>query len=386
MRFLQAIALSLVAGVCHSSPNKVRAFNPAELQKLLEQRLEVQARAGKSLINTFPFNQQEQPEHHGEGHGEGHGAGHGAGHHGAGHGEESSAVRSSIRLPERQSQQARYSPTAEDEGSAPPFDEVASSDPGRDGKRCIEKVEMVEETVYDDVVQCDHSYDKRCHTTYITNYETQQEEECDENYRKSCFIEYQQVATDEDVEICRRPLVKDCNVQGPEICRTEYESECWTKQEEHEVEDDVVTCITVIDEKCEDETSGYTTSTKCHKWPREECSVEKKTVKKYTPITGCTKEPREICAPAGCGFTEGAEECYTTTKTIISDQPKETCSLEPQRTCKHVSKLVPKLEPSEECVDVPKEVCTRAKTNPRKIKKPVIKKWCYVPSEESGLA
>merc|ERR1711892_1367872 len=33
----------------------------------------------------------------------------------------------------------------------------------------------------DDVVQCDHSYDKRCHTTYVTNYESQQEEECEEN-------------------------------------------------------------------------------------------------------------------------------------------------------------------------------------------------------------
>ena len=29
------------------------------------------------------------------------------------------------------------------------------------------------------------------------------------------------------------------------IFRTEYESECWTKQEEHDVEDDVVTCKTV---------------------------------------------------------------------------------------------------------------------------------------------
>ena len=33
---------------------------------------------------------------------------------------------------------------------------------------------MIEETEYDDVVQCDHSYDKRCHTTYVTNYESQQ--------------------------------------------------------------------------------------------------------------------------------------------------------------------------------------------------------------------
>ena len=51
-----------------------------------------------------------------------------------------------------------------------------------------------------------------------------------------------------------------------------------------------------------------------------------------------------------------------------------------------MTKLVPKLSPKEECVDVPKEVCTRSRTNPRKVKKPVVKKWCYVPSEESGLA
>ena len=28
----------------------------------------------------------------------------------------------------------------------------------------------------------------------------------------------------------------------------------------------------------------------------------------------------------------------------------------------------------------------RSKANPRKIQKPVIKNWCYTPSEESGLA
>ena len=78
--------------------------------------------------------------------------------------------------------------------------------------------------------------------------------------------------------------------------------------------------------------------------------------------------------------------CYDKTQTVVQDAPKEECALEPQRTCAHVTKLVPKLEPDEECVDVPKEVCTRSKSNPRKVKKPVVKKWCYVPSEESGLA
>merc|ERR1712025_9948 len=272
------------------------------------------------------------------------------------------------------------------EGESVSFADVAGASPGADAKKCIDKVEMVEETEYDDVVQCDHSYDKRCHTTYVTNFESQQEEECEENFRKSCFIEYEQIAFNETVEICRTPLVKNCDAQGPEICRTEYESECWTKQEVHEVEDDVVECKTEVEEKCEDETSGYTTNTKCSKWPKEVCAVSKKPVKKYTPITGCTKEPREICAPAGCGFKEGAEECYDKKQTVVQDAPKEQCSLEPQRTRKHVTKLVPKLTPTEECVDVPKEVCTRSRTNPRKVKKPVVKKWCYIPSEESCLA
>merc|ERR1712002_701020 len=48
-------------------------------------------------------------------------------------------------------------------------------------ERDVDKVEMIEETEYDDVVQCDHSYDRRCHTTYVTQYESQQEEECEEN-------------------------------------------------------------------------------------------------------------------------------------------------------------------------------------------------------------
>lgn len=30
-------------------------------------------------------------------------------------------------------------------------------------------------------------------------------------------------------------------------------------------------------------------------------------------------------------------------------------------------------------MDIPKEVCVRAKVNPRKTKRPIIKKWCYSP-------
>merc|ERR1712010_93145 len=325
------------------------------------QRVTAEPRDERSLAGTFPFNANNGQDHHGN-------------HH------EEPARRSFSDLPARDQRQRQG------DNVDVSFPAVAAAGPGADGKRCIDKVEMIEVTEYDDVAQCDHSYDRRCHTTYVTNYESQQEEDCVENFRKSCFIEYEQIAFNETVEVCRNPLVKDCTIKGPRICRTLYESECWTKQEVHDVEDDVVECTTEVEETCEDNTSGYTTSTKCSKWPKEVCSVSKKPVKKYTPITGCTKEPREVCSEDGCGFSEGDPECYDKVQTVVQDAPKEQCNLEPQRTCKHVTKLVPKLEPTEECVDVPKEVCTRSRTNPRKVKKPVVKKWCYVPTEESGLA
>ncbi len=42
------------------------------------------------------------------------------------------------------------------------------------GERCIEKVVLVQETEYDDVIECKHSYSERCHTTYTTDYQPQQ--------------------------------------------------------------------------------------------------------------------------------------------------------------------------------------------------------------------
>ncbi len=33
-------------------------------------------------------------------------------------------------------------------------------------------------------------------------------------------------------------------------------------------------------------------------------------------------------------------------------------------------------------MDVPKEVCTRQRRNPRRVNRPVIKKWCYTPTND----
>merc|ERR1712033_41674 len=312
-------------------------------------------RRGKNLRGTFPFNQrngnQAASHHH-------------AHHHEHAHHDHHQAVDA------RGSRQGGGDDVALDIGS------IAAA-----GERCIDKVVMVEETEYDDVIECKHSYTQKCHTT---DFEPQQEEECEENFIKNCFIDYRKIASEEKIEFCHTPLI--CDGPGEIQCRTVYESQCQTRYHEHDVEDDVVECETVQEEKCEDVTQGYTTEKKCTKWPKQVCKKDRKNVKKYSPETECKKVPRELCGPSGCDLKPGPEECFDKKETVVSEVPEETCNLEPQKQCKHVTKLVPLLKPAEECVDIPKEVCSRSRTNPRKVQKPVVKKWCYVPTAQSGLA
>ncbi|XP_040576402.1 uncharacterized protein [Lepeophtheirus salmonis] len=324
-------------------------------------------RGQRSLLNTFPFNSGERGTAASEDHEHVHEH---LAHeeHGHAHDESQEFEASENRL-------------ARQGGDDVPLDigSIAAA-----GERCIDKVVVVEETEYDDHIECHHSYSERCHTTYTTDFEPQQEEKCEENFKKSCFIEYKKVAIDETIKFCHTPFI--CEGEGPEECKTVYESECTTRYHEHDVEDDVVNCETIQEEKCEDVTQGYTTEQKCTKWPRQVCTSEKKNVLKYSPQTECKKVPRELCGPSGCVLQPGPEECFDKKETIVQEVPEENCNLEPQKSCKQVTKLVPSLKPVEECVDVPKEVCSRSRKNPRKVQKPVVKKWCYVPSAASGLA
>jgi len=248
------------------------------------------------------------------------------------------------------------------------------------GRKCVNKVMMREETEYDEVLTCDHSYDKRCHTSYVTKYEPHQEEECDEKFRKVCTIEYEQKAVHEMVEVCITPFIENCDIEGKKVCTTVYESECFTRQIVHNVTDDVANCKTVEEKKCKEVNEGYKTVEKCDVWPKEECVLEQKAVLKYTPHTSCQKVPREMCYNKKCGV----KECQDKVKTVVIDNPVEQCDMEPIRTCKHVTKLVPKLASAQDCIDVPKEICARSKVNPRKVKKPSIQKWCYTPDRKDS--
>ena len=85
------------------------------------------------------------------------------------------------------------------------------------------------------------------------------------------------------------------------------------------MEDDVVDCKTVYDEKCQPVQNGYTTETKCTKWPRVECTKQTIPVVKHTPDCRCEKKPRELCGPSGCDLKPGPEKCWDERQTVVQE-------------------------------------------------------------------
>ena len=243
---------------------------------------------------------------------------------------------------------------------------------------------MKEETQYDELVTCDHSYDERCHTSFITSYQPHQEQECDERFSKICWISYESQAVNEAVEECVTQQVKDCSEPGPEECTTVFDTVCETHQDAHDVEDDVVNCKTVDKEMCKIVTTGSLEEERCEVWPQEQCEVKKQVVRKFSPRVECEKVGREMCT-AGCSIKEAEPVCREKVKAVVVNNPVEECTMEPQKTCKQTTKLLPALEPRQECVQVPKEICSLSKT-PRRIKVPFIQKWCYDPEDVAEQA
>ena len=173
------------------------------------------------------------------------------------------------------------------------LDMIHGLEPDENGQRCVNKTMLRRETEYDEIIKCDHSYDERCHTSYVTNYVPHYEQECEEKFRKVCVISYEQKAVTDMVEECTTPLVPDCNRDNvPEVCRIVYDTVCDTKQETYEVEEQFPNCTTVNMEK------------KGEVWPVQQCSVETRRVTHSNPRTECRKEPRELCAPGDCPLVE----------------------------------------------------------------------------------
>lgn len=201
---------------------------------------------------------------------------------------------------------------------------------------CITKDEEITSLQKDPILECTHKNIEKCHYTYVTQFDTAQEEVCEENFEKSCQVTFKQQAFNETIKKCYKPIEKICDGSGPQQCKTVYESACTTRY------------------------------------------IEKQPGK-FVGDTSCEKLPIEICG-AGCTAQEGAEECHDKVITSLIDVPEETCDLNPQKTCRFVTKLVPKLKPKAECTIIPKETCLLKFTQPQQVKKTLKTKWCQDPT------
>ena len=206
------------------------------------------------------------------------------------------------------------------------------------GLCCVEKEETVTSLEKEPILECTHKNVEQCHYTYVTQFTPAQEEVCEENFEKICSITFKQQAYNETVQKCYKPVEKVCDGNGPEECKTVYESSCTTRYVE-------------------------------------------KSPGKFVGDTKCEKLPTELCG-AGCSFQEGPEECHDKQVDTLVDVPEETCDLNPQKTCRLVTKLVPSLKPKQECTTVPQETCTLKFTQPKRLEKPLKTEWCLDEEEE----
>ena len=97
----------------------------------------------------------------------------------------------------------------------------------QDGRVCVVKQEEVQALDREQVLECTHAEEEKCHNTYLTLFSPVQEERCDETFEKKCQITFRPEAAEDTVRSCLTPLVKECSGAGPQECRTEQVCWCW---------------------------------------------------------------------------------------------------------------------------------------------------------------
>ncbi|CAB4059704.1 unnamed protein product [Lepeophtheirus salmonis] len=180
---------------------------------------------------------------------------------------------------------------------------------GENGQKCIKKVVNVEETVYDRGMDCQHRITEKCHLTYVTDYSSASEKK---------------IPHEEKVKICHTPIEQECGdeVEGPEVCTTEYENHCETIFKTYELEQEEPECKMVEELRCKNATvelvhipnddktttgpnKPYAVTQDCENWPVQKCELVKKNVTKVHPQSECQKIPQKICHPDNCKTKPG---------------------------------------------------------------------------------
>ena len=148
---LQILFFGLMAAATSDKISRVATAPTSKLEASLLSSESLE-REGKNLLGTFPFN---TGAHHGDHHGDQHA------HHGDHHAHHEVAPSRSFNLPPKASAARSFAAPGgarnqrQGGGKEPAIDigSIAAA-----GERCVDKVIMITETVYDDVITCKHSY------------------------------------------------------------------------------------------------------------------------------------------------------------------------------------------------------------------------------------
>jgi len=257
----------------------------------------------------------------------------------------------------------------------------------RKPKNCVHNVEIVEEIEIKSEINCHHVYEKKCHTTYVTKFHNTQVEKCDYDFTKECEITYEEVAENQTQVVCQEPLslencAVDISMKDDEVeCQLEYETQCIHDFEQSEVVDKVANCQDLEEKVCQQKSSGYSVFEDCTMVPKRICDIKNRTSLKRFPSEKCKRVAQKLCFPrtSNCIIKRGKKHCQEKIVQIVSEKPTEKCSVKSIPRCWKETEIVPSLEPVEECLDVPREVCSEVKSKPKKILKPQIKKDCHKP-------
>jgi len=259
-------------------------------------------------------------------------------------------------------------------------DQVVGSEKGEDvsimgEKQCLRRVVMEERRVPREVIKCTHSTHRSCHTSYITEYTSYQEEECRESFVKDCFISFSKSLTKHFIDVCTETLVKNCSLQAEPVCSSEAVTSCATVQDFRTVQEVRPHCR--LEEKSVPCSSSSLLSNCSVKVTR--CELVSTNVTRLRPTTSCSRDQVEVCGPGACPLVKGQTQCRREKKAVIQQVPEEKCSLSVRPDCRTVTRLVPRLKPKEECKEVPQELCVRVTEGVEVEKRPVIKLWCFSP-------
>ena len=184
---------------------------------------------------------------------------------------------------------------------------------------------------------CYHSTVPVCYDSYETLFRPGSREElCTEYFKKECRIVFSKKVETQAVRECHQPVDTLCG----------------------EGQGNITVCREVVDTVC---TTHYD--------------------KTYLGNTACDKIPRTRCGATNCQET-GEETCHDKTVAAVREVPEESCDLVPTKVCRGVYRTLPYLEPTQQCEDVPKEICNFGFKSAVSGAKPLTIKWCYDPHNE----